>query len=113
MFRKVLVANRGEIPDSLIGFLRGELGTPAAGWPGPFRAKALRGRGPAKPETPLSPVHEAGLAGSSADRRATLNRLLFPGPTKEFLAHRETYGDTSGLTRGEERRVHLEKVSRC
>jgi pyruvate carboxylase len=107
-----------DIPDSVIGFLRGELGTPAAGWPEPFRAKALRGRGEAKPETPLSAIDETGLAGSSAERRATLNRLLFPGPTKEFLAHRQTYGDTSGLSanqffyglrRGEEHRVHLEK----
>src|SRR5712672_728663 len=107
-----------DIPDSVIGFLRGELGTPAAGWPEPFRAKALRGRGEAKPERPLSAVDETGLAGSSAERRATLNRLLFPGPTKEFLAHRQTYGDTSGLSanqffyglrRSEEHRVHLEK----
>ena len=34
----------------------------------------------------------------STERRATLNRLQFPGPTKEFLAHRQTYGDTSGLS---------------
>jgi pyruvate carboxylase len=107
-----------DIPDSVIGFLRGELGTPAAGWPEPFRAKALRGRGEPKPEITLSAIDEAGLIGSSAERRATLNRLLFPGPTKEFLAHRQTYGDTSGLSanqffyglrRGEEHRVHLEK----
>jgi pyruvate carboxylase len=47
-----------------------------------------------------------------------LNRLLFPGPTKEFEAHREEYGDTSqlsanqffyGLRQGEEHRVELEK----
>src|SRR4029077_7524454 len=107
-----------DIPDSVVGFLRGELGTPAAGWPEPFRSKALRGRVEAKPETPLSAVDETGLAGNSAERRATLNRLLFPGPTKEFLAHRQTYGDTSGLSanqffyglrRSEEHRVHLEK----
>ena len=66
----------------------------------------------------MNPLDETDLAGSSAERRATLNRLLFPGPTKEFLAHRHTYGDTSGLSanqffyglrRGEEHRVHLEK----
>lgn len=43
---------------------------------------------------------------------------MFPGPTKEFLAHREQYGDTSrlsanqffyGLRYGEEHRVKLEK----
>ncbi|HEY5858383.1 MAG TPA: pyruvate carboxylase [Aldersonia sp.] len=109
---------RYDIPDSVIGFLRGELGTPAAGWPEPFRSKALRGRGDAKPETPLSAADEAGLQGGTAERRATLNRLLFPGPTKEFLAHRETYGDTTGLSanqffyglrRGDEHHVQLEK----
>ncbi|TSE01049.1 pyruvate carboxylase [Skermania sp. ID1734] len=105
-----------DIPDSVIGFLRGELGTPAGGWPEPFRSKALEGRGPAKPETPLSPQDSAALDGTSLQRRATLNRLLFPGPTKEFLAHREKYGNTStlsanqffyGLRHGEEHRVKL------
>ena len=52
------------------------------------------------------------------ERQAALNRLLFPGPTKEFEAHREQYGDTSrlsanqffyGLRRGEEHRVELER----
>ncbi len=42
-----------------------------------------------------------GRGGCSAQagpkRQATLNRLLFPGPTKEFEAHREEYGDTSRL----------------
>lgn len=51
-------------------------------------------------------------------RQAVLNRLLFPGPTKEFEEHRETYGDTSqlsanqffyGLRQGEEHRVKLER----
>ncbi|MBL1076852.1 biotin/lipoyl-binding protein, partial [Nocardia sp. 2] len=79
---------------------------------------ALEGRGAAKPETQLTPEDEAGLAGASEERRATLNRLLFPGPTAEFLSHRERYGDTTGLSAnqffyglryGEEHRVQLEK----
>ncbi|WP_067854264.1 pyruvate carboxylase [Nocardia shimofusensis] len=110
--------SRYDIPDSVIGFLRGELGTPAGGWPEPLRSRALEGRGPAKPETPLSAADEAALSGDSAQRRATLNRLLFPGPTAEFLAHRDRYGDTMGLSanqffyglrRGEEHKVQLEK----
>ncbi len=32
-----------DIPDSVIGFLRGELGDPPGGWPEPFRTKALAG----------------------------------------------------------------------
>ena len=109
---------RYDIPDSVIGFLRGELGTPAGGWPEPFRSRALAGRGPAKPETELTAQDESGLNGDAALRRETLNRLLFPGPTSEFLAHREKFGDTSGLStnqyfyglrHGEEHRVQLEK----
>ncbi|MFF2551932.1 pyruvate carboxylase [Nocardia sp. NPDC058058] len=109
---------RYDIPDSVIGFLRGELGTPAGGWPEPFRSRALAGRGPAKPETQLTADDEAALNGTSDERRATLNNLLFPGPTSEFLAHREKFGDTTnlsanqffyGLRHDEEHRVQLDK----
>ncbi|MFI1395805.1 pyruvate carboxylase [Streptomyces sp. NPDC020681] len=83
-----------DVPDSVIGFLRGELGDPPGGWPEPFRTRALQGR-PGQAETPtLSDEDREGL---DKGRRATLNRLLFPGPTKEFDAHREAYGDTSVL----------------
>jgi pyruvate carboxylase len=107
-----------DIPDSVIGFLRGELGDPAGGWPEPLRTKALAGRGPAKPEQPLTAEDEALLATPGVKRQATLNRLLFPGPTKEFEEHRDEYGDTSrlsanqffyGLRQGEEHRVELER----
>ena len=109
---------RYDIPDSVIGFFRGELGDPPGGWPEPLRSKALEGRGPARPEQQLTEEDEAQLATPGPVRQGALNRLLFPGPTKEFLAHREEYGDTSrlsanqffyGLRRGEEHRVHLEK----
>ena len=109
--------DRYDIPDSVIGFLRGELGDPAGGWPEPLRSKALQGRADAKPETPLSAEDEAALTVGGRQRQETLNRLLFPGPTKEFQAHRDQYGDTSmlsanqffyGLRQGEEHRVQLE-----
>lgn len=109
---------RFDIPESVIGFLRGELGDPPGGWPEPFRTRALQGRGQARAEVALTADDESQLDGDSATRRAALNRLLFPGPTKEFLAHREQYGDTSrlsanqffyGLRYGEEHRVKLEK----
>ncbi|NMO05049.1 pyruvate carboxylase [Gordonia sp. TBRC 11910] len=109
---------RYDIPDSVIGFLHGELGTPAAGWPEPFRTRALEGRGAARPITPLTADDQAGLTGDSPTRQATLNRLLFPGPTKEYLAHLDQYGDVSrlsanqffyGLRRGEEHHVQLAK----
>ncbi len=102
-----------DIPDSVIGFLNGELGDPPGGWPEPFRTKALAGRTWKKPAADLTPEQSAGL---SADRRATLNQLLFPGPAKDFREVRETYGDVSvlptidylyGLRRGEEHSVSL------
>jgi pyruvate carboxylase len=86
--------DRYDIPDSVIGFLRGELGTPPGGWPEPFRSKALQGRGEAKPVQELSAEDREGL---DKTRRATLNRLLFPGPTRDFETHRQAYGDTSVL----------------
>lgn len=107
---------RFDIPDSVIGFLRGELGDPPGGWPEPLRTKALEGRPPAKPTEQLTAKDEAELELPGATRRAALNRLLFPGPTKEFESHRDTYGDTStlsanqffyGLRRGDEHRVKL------
>ncbi|WP_017597724.1 pyruvate carboxylase, partial [Nocardiopsis lucentensis] len=105
---------RFDVPDSVVGFLRGELGVPPGEWPEPFRTKALEGRGAARPTEELTAQDRAGLAD---DRRATLNRLLFPAPTREFQAHRSAYGDTSvlsspdffyGLREGEEHVVDLE-----
>jgi pyruvate carboxylase len=103
-----------DLPDSVIGFLRGELGDPPGGWPEPFRARALEGRRPAEPSAELS---QEDLDDLAKEPRATLNRLLFPAPTREFTAHRETYGDTSvlptkdflyGLRSGAEHAVDLE-----
>jgi len=85
---------RFDIPGSVIGFLRGELGDPAGGWPEPFRTKALQGRPPAQEPPTLSDEDKEGLAN---DRRATLNRLLFPAPAREYVAHRERFSDTSLL----------------
>lgn len=107
-----------DIPDSVIGFLRGELGDPPGGWPEPLRTAALAGRAPAKVQEGLTADDEQALAQTGTGRQAALNRLLFPGPTKEYEAHRELYGDTSslsanqffyGLRHGEEHRVTLER----
>ncbi|WP_296601798.1 pyruvate carboxylase [Nocardioides sp.] len=109
---------RFDIPDSVIGFLSGELGDPPGGWPEPFRTKALAGRSHKPPVEELTTEQQEGLAGSSETRRRTLNELLFPGPTKEFTESRNRYGDTSvlptldylyGLRRGEEHEVEIEE----
>jgi pyruvate carboxylase len=104
-----------DIPASVIGFLHGELGDPPGGWPEPFRSRAIAGRSWTPPEETLSAADAALLA---TDRRATLNRLLFPGPTRDFLETRSRFGDVSvlptktylyGLGHGEEHIVEIEE----
>ncbi|MGZ4613578.1 MAG: biotin/lipoyl-containing protein, partial [Kineosporiaceae bacterium] len=104
-----------DIPDSVVGFLAGELGDPPGGWSEPFRTRALEGRQLPKRQVELSDADAAVLA---TDRRSMLNRLLFPGPTKEYITIRETFGDVSvldtvdylyGLRGGEEHVVELER----
>lgn len=87
-----------DIPDSVVGFLSGELGDLPGGWPEPFRTKALAGRVYKPVAETLEAEDEAALGTDSATRRATLNRLLFPQPTQQFLAGREQYGDVSILS---------------
>ncbi|WDF34485.1 pyruvate carboxylase [Arthrobacter agilis] len=107
-----------DIPDSVIGFLNGDLGNPPGGWPEPFRTKALQGRELKPRDVEISAEDEATLVGASKDRRQALNRLLFAGPTKDFSATRDTFGDVSllgtadylyGLQPGTEHIIELEK----
>ena len=107
-----------DVPDSVIGFLNGDLGDPPGGWPEPFRTKALEGRQLKPVVAELDDEQRRGLA---EDRRGTLNTLLFPGPTKEFRESREKYGDVSvlptrdylyGLRAGEEHQVELQEGKR-
>src|SRR5690242_11997651 len=107
-----------DVPDSVIGFLSGDLGVPPGGWPEPFRSKALEGR-TVKPV--VAELDDEQREGLRRDRRGTLNRLLFPGPTKEFAESRQKYGDVSvlptaqylyGLTTGDEHQVELEEGKR-
>ena len=107
-----------DVPDSVIGFLNGDLGDPPGGWPEPFRTKALAGRTTKPVAAELDAEQKQGLRD---DRRATLNELLFPGPTSAFQESREKYGDISvlptvdylyGLRAGEEHAVDLEEGKR-
>ncbi|HEV7956526.1 MAG: pyruvate carboxylase [Microbacteriaceae bacterium] len=107
-----------DIPDSVIGFMAGELGDLPGGWPEPFRSKVLAGRTPKIGVTEIGPEDHIALTGSSFERRATLNRLLFPGPAKQFEQVRELYGDLSvldttdylyGLRQGQEHVVEISK----
>lgn len=109
---------RFDIPDSVIGFLNGELGEPAGGWPEPFRTRALEGRRKPPRVTEVAPEDLALLEAPGIERQRTLNRLLFPGPTREFEQRRDEFGDVSvlptvpylyGMEPGHEYPVTLEK----
>jgi len=107
-----------DIPDSVIGFMAGELGDLPGGWPEPFRTKVLKGRQVKIGVEELTDEQNAGLAGDTQTRRTTLNRLLFAGPTASFEENREAYGDLSvvdtndylyGLVQGAEHVIEIEK----
>ena len=107
-----------EVPDSVIRFMGGELGELPGGWPEPFRSKVLAGREPDLAEQALAPEDTAALSEPGETRRETLNRLLFPGPAKEFAEARERYGDLSvietldylyGLQAGTEHVVEMDR----
>jgi pyruvate carboxylase len=109
--------DRYDIPDSVIGFMAGELGDPPGGWPEPFRSKIMKGRSRLAEQAPLSDEQRSRLGKAGVERQSVLNELLFPAPTKEFLASREQYGDVSvidtldylyGLRLGEETLISVE-----
>ncbi|WP_066039003.1 pyruvate carboxylase [Herbiconiux solani] len=115
-------ANPGnyDIPDSVIGFMAGELGELPGGWPEPFRTKVLEGKTVNIGVTALSAEDQASIApdADALERRATLNRLLFPAPTRTFEEAREQFGDLSvvdtvdylyGLQQGVEHVVEIDK----
>jgi pyruvate carboxylase len=107
-----------DIPDSVIGFMAGELGDLPGGWPEPFRTKVLKGRTVKIGVEELSDADKADLDSDSATRRRTLNRLLFAAPTKIFEENRDAFGDLSivdtvdylyGLQQGVEHVVEMSK----
>jgi pyruvate carboxylase len=107
-----------DVPDSVVGFLSGDLGEPPGGWPEPFRTRALEGR-TVKPV--VAELDDDQRRRLRENRRASLNELLFPGPTGVFAESRQQYGDLSvlrttdwlyGLRPGEEHVVDLEEGKR-
>jgi len=105
-----------DIPDSVVGFMAGELGDLPGGWPEPFRSKVLAGRTVNIEVGELSESDRDALNGSATQRRQALNRLLFPAPTSMFERVRDQYGDLSvlktdeylyGLEQGEEHVIEI------
>ena len=107
-----------DVPDSVIGFMAGELGDLPGGWPEPFRTKVLAGRDVRIGVTELTDDQRADLEADGTTRRATLNALLFPAPTRQFEQIRELFGDLSvvdtvdylyGLRPGSEHVIEIAK----
>ena len=84
-----------DLPESVIKFLHGELGTPPAGFPEPFRTKALVGRPYTPTPAELDPIDEQALQGH--DVRKVLNRLLLPGPAASHEEQAARYGNLAVL----------------
>ena len=105
-----------DIPDSVIGFLHGELGDPPGGWPEPFRTKALEGRTWKPPSGELTDEQRAGLRTTGAARPST--SCCSPGrPRSSARCGRRTatcrcsptIDYLYGLRQGEEHEVELEE----
>jgi pyruvate carboxylase len=107
-----------DVPESVVGFMAGELGDLPGGWPEPFRSKVLEGRNVRVSTTDLTAEERTALGGDSATRREMLNQLLFPAPTRHYQQIRELFGDLSvvntvdylyGLRQGTEHVVEIDK----
>lgn len=107
-----------DVPDSVIGFMAGELGDLPGGWPEPFRSKVLAGRDVRIGVTELTHAQRRGLEAPGRERQELLNSLLFPAPTRQFEQIRELFGDLSvvdttdylyGLRAGAEHVVEIAK----
>jgi pyruvate carboxylase len=107
-----------DLPASVIGFLRGELGEPPAGWPEPFRTKVLADRDGVHETPEITEEQRAVLTAEAGEgRRQALNDLLFPGPAAARREAVERWGDVSvvptrpflyGLEPGVELEIDLE-----
>ena len=86
-----------DIPESVIGFLQGELGTPPGGWP-LLRDKALENRSEVDHTVQVPAELEPDLQSDDHSvRRAALDQLLFPKQYAEYQEHLRTYGITDQL----------------
>ena len=68
-----------DIPDSVVGFMAGELGDLPGGWPEPFRTKVLQGREVNIEVTPLTAAESAALDGGCRDPPRHAEPAALPG----------------------------------
>jgi len=111
-----------DLPESVIGFLRGEIGEPPGGWPEPLRSEVLSRQDDAEDDAedgqlPDEDREALAEAEPGPERRVALNRLLLPEPAAGKEQAEERYGDVSviptkpffyGLETGQELDLDLE-----
>lgn len=119
------------LPESVIGLLKGRLGRPPYGFPEDLQSAVLKGDQPLedRPGAYLDPADFEALREEirelavndpvqrTPDDRDVLSRILFPEVFREYVVHRANYGDTSvldtptffyGLETGERVAVEIE-----
>jgi len=98
-----------DLPESVIGFLRGDIGEPPGGWPEPLRSEVLSQQDGAEEteddssedgssgdeQLPEEDREALAQAEPGQERRAALNRLLLPDPAAGKEEAEESYGDVS------------------
>ena len=93
-------------PDSVVSFMRGELGYPADGFPADVQQRILKGAAPiqgrAGAHIPAVDLEaERAKAAKAVDHRITdtdlASWLMYPKVFSDYFAHRRKYGDVSTL----------------
>ena len=93
-------------PASVVDLMAGRMGQPADGFPEQIQRRILRGEEPlpGRPGASMPPADFEAAATELKDlcdrqptRREVVTSLLYPEVFKQFLAHQETYSDTSCL----------------
>lgn len=95
-----------DFPESVVSLFRGELGTPAHGFPATLQSKVLKGEQPftERPGAIMPAVElqqqKAGLQqifGDSIDEKQLASSLMYPKVFSDFMRHITKYGKVSSL----------------
>ncbi|RMF98781.1 MAG: pyruvate carboxylase [Gammaproteobacteria bacterium] len=95
-----------DFPESVVGLFRGDLGQPPGGFPESLQRKVLKGAEPLRERPgatlPALDLDEARAAaakgiGRQPDDHELAAYLMYPKVFREFVRHRQQYGDVSAL----------------
>ncbi|BAK77029.1 pyruvate carboxylase [Pseudogulbenkiania sp. NH8B] len=116
-----------DFPESVVSLFKGELGTPAHGFPAELQRKVLKGLSPlvGRPGETMEPVDLAAeqarveqQVGRALSQPELASHLMYPKVFRDFAEHQARYGDVSavpstaffyGLREGEEVSIELER----